>query len=124
MQRKSVHLLVPALVLFALAAAAGCGSKDKGTNPMGTTEPFESGNLSSSAPNNIFVHRFNTAGSFGYRCRFHSGMAGTVNVAASGVDSPLVQIQNNFFNPSAVTVKTGGYVKWVDIGTTHSVTRP
>src|SRR5215813_5274985 len=113
MLRRPTLSLVTALVLFAIAAAmAGCGSKsDKGTNPMPTTEPFESGNLGSGA---VFVHRFNTAGSFGYRCRIHSNMTGTVNVTATGSDSVPVAMPGLNFTPASVTVKTGGYVKWTN----------
>ncbi len=126
MQRKPAQFLAPILILTTalFGVMAGCSKSDKGTNPMPTTEPFESGNLTSVAGSNTFVHTFNTVGSFGYRCRIHNGMAGTVNVAASGVDSPQVTIQNNFFNPGTVSVKTGSYVKWVDIGVTHTVSRP
>src|SRR5262249_33265526 len=122
MQRRPMLYLVATLTLLALSAAmTGCGSKDKGTNPMSTTEPFESGNLGTGAG---FVHRFNTAGSFGYRCRIHSNMTGTVNVTAAGGDSVPVAISDFKFTPAAVTVKTGGYVKWTNGGSTRTVSRP
>ena len=124
MQRRPMLYLVLTLALLAVSGAmSGCSKSDKGTNPMSTTEPFESGNLSSSGPTSIFVHRFNTVGSFGYRCRIHSVMTGTVDVAASGVDSPTVRISNNQFTPAVVSVKTGSYVKWANIGAPHTVTR-
>jgi len=122
MQRRPILSLAPILTLFALTLAiAGCGSKDKGTNPMATTEPFESGNLTSGK---VFVHRFNTAGSFSYRCRFHSPMTGTITVQAGGSDSVLLSITDNAFQ-AGPAVKPTGYVKWTHNGTiTHSVTRP
>jgi plastocyanin len=101
----------------------GCSSKDKGTNVTQTTEPFESGDLSSSGPTSIFVRTFGTAGSFSYHCRFHSSMTGVVNVATGGADSFIVAITNNAF-AAASPIKPGGYVKWVNGGSTHSVTRP
>lgn len=122
MQRKSLLSLVPVLVLLALPGLiAGCGSKDKGTNPMATTEPFESGNLANGGQ---FVHVFNTAGSFGYFCRIHgSAMSGTVSVTVGAGDSAVVQIGNNFFNPTPASVKPGGYVRWHNTGSTHTVSR-
>ena len=73
----------------------------------------------------IAKYVFGTAGSFGYRCRLHNGMTGTVDVSVSAGDSAVVQIGNNFFNPTPATVKPGGYVRWVSIVTTaHTVSRP
>ena len=122
---RPAHSLLPLAVLLALSAAmAGCGSKDKGTNPMNTTEPFESGGMSTNGPS-TFVHVFSTAGSFGYRCRIHGGMAGTINVTTGAADSAVVSIGNNFFNPTPVSIKPGGYARWVSTTTTtHTVTRP
>jgi plastocyanin len=123
MKRKSLLSLLPVLILLALPGLmAGCASKDKGTNPMPTTEPFESGNILNGGQ---FVHTFNTAGSFSYFCRIHgSNMSGTVNVSVSAGDSVPVQIGNNFFNPTPASVKPGGYVRWFNTGTTHTVSRP
>lgn len=128
MQRKSLLSLVTVLILLALPGLmAGCASKDKGTNPMPTTEPFESGDLSSNGPA-TFVHVFGTAGSFSYRCRRHSQMTATVSVATGGQDSALVPIANFAFGaPTAggLPIKPGGYVRWVSVVTTlHTVTRP
>ena len=119
MQRKLVLFVVPALV--ALSALAGCGSKDKGTNPMPTTEPFESGDLSNSAG---FTHTFNTAGSFSYHCRHHN-MSGVINVTAGAADSAFVQLGDNFFNPSTASIKPGARVRWKNGGAmVHTVSRP
>ena len=123
MQRKSLLFLSAVLTLLAAPGLmAGCGSKDKGTNPtMATTEPFESGNI---PPGGVFVHTFNTAGSFGYFCRIHgTGMSGTINVSAGAGDSAFVQIGNNSFNPTPASVKPGGRVRWFNNGSTHTVSR-
>jgi len=90
-------------------------------------EPFESGNLSNTGPTGIFVHTFNTAGSFSYRCRIHPSMTGVVSVAAAGSDSVIVPISDFAFGApttGSFPVKTTGYVKWDNNGTTHTVTRP
>jgi len=122
MQRKSLLFLSAVLILLALPGLlAGCGSKDKGTNPMTATESFESGNLANGAE---FVHVFNTAGSFGYFCRIHgSGMSGTVNVTVGAGDTALVEIRNNFFTPTPASIKPGGHVRWHNFGSTHTVSR-
>jgi plastocyanin len=128
MQRKSLLSLVPVLILLALPGLmVGCSSKDKGTNPMATTEPFESGDLASNGTAN-FVHVFGTAGSFGYRCRHHPVMTATVTVSAGGADSAVVPIADFAFGAptvGALPIKPGGKVKWVSLVTTlHTVTRP
>jgi plastocyanin len=109
---------------------SGCGgsssSNNQVTNP--STEPFESGAL---AGGDTFVHRFATAGSFGYRCRFHAIMTGTVSVAAGGADSAVISIVSStvpFPGPSvgSLPIKPTGYVRWINNngGTAHTVTRP
>jgi len=125
MQRKFVLFRWPIVLLLALAGVmAACSKSDKGTNPMPTTEPFESGDLASNAAK-TFVHIFNTSGSFGYRCRHHSSMTGTIVVTAGAGDSVVVSIGDLFFNPSSATIKPGGYARWITGTTTlHTVTRP
>ena len=121
--RTAFSTLVLPAVIALTALLPGCSSDDSNptTAPPATTEPFESNNLLNGQ---LFVHTFATAGSFGYRCRIHSGMAASVTVAPAGVDSPLVTITNNQFNPNPVTVKTGSYVRWLNQGSTHTVSRP
>jgi plastocyanin len=118
------------LVLMAFGAAlivGGCSSKDKGTNPPASTtmDSFDSGTMGGTP----FTHTFNTAGTFGYRCKFHSavGMTGTVTVddnAANTTASVTVGQGGSVFTPASVTVKTGGTVTWTLSAGTHTVTRP
>ena len=121
--------LLPTAVV-ALFAVSSCGSDSNPTNPNpnpnpGTPNPtFNSGNLNTSAPTNVFVFTFPDSGSFGYRCTIHTGMNGTVVVSSAGLDSPVVNVTNNVFTPATVNVKTGSYVKWTNTQGVHTVTRP
>ena len=45
-----------------------------------TDGSWDSGNL---APGQSFEHRFDTAGSYSYLCRYHPGMTGTIEVSGS-----------------------------------------
>jgi plastocyanin len=115
----------------ALLAVSSCGS-DNTTNPNPNPNPnpggpnptFNSGNLNTSAPTNVFVFTFPDSGSFGYRCTIHAGMNGTVVVSSAGADSPVVNVTSNAFTPNPVNVKTGSYVKWTNTQGVHTVTRP
>ena len=117
-------VLVPCLVATAMLLPA-CSKKDKGTNPV-VQEPFESNDLGTSGPTSIFVHTFMTNGSFGFRCRHHPIMTGTVTVAPGGADSVTWPLGNTAFGTPTPgsTVRVGGYVKWVNSSGTHTVTRP
>jgi plastocyanin len=120
--RRTAPLALPAVLL--LIVLGGCGSDDSPNAPNPSTlETFDSGTL---APNQEYTRTFGTTpGSYGYRCKFHSGMSGTVVVNASGVDSAHVDIKDNFFDPASVTVKPGGKVNWENKGVVnHSATRP
>ena len=137
-RRFPIRYLIPlaALVLLGALAFAGCSKKPTapygttgstgggGGGTGGTTESFDSGLFSSGE----FVHTFANSGDFGYHCVLHgtptSGMRGTVHVVAGAADSPSVAVGSNFYNPATVSVKPGGYVKWVASGSTHSVTTP
>jgi hypothetical protein len=130
MKYKAVVFTLSAAALLAVVLVSGCGgsssSNNQVTNPP--TEPFESGAL---AGGDTFVHRFATAGSFGYRCRFHAIMTGTVSVAAGGADSAVISIVSStvpFPGPSvgSLPIKPTGYVRWINNngGTAHTVTRP
>ena len=134
-QRNPLRLgrtLSIAIITTGLAVLLACSKKGEPSQPYGggggggtTTEPFDSGIFSSSSPVNVFVHTFNTPGDYAYHCRVHgTAMSGTVHVAAALPDSTIVTISNNSYSPPSVNVKTGGYVKWANNGSSHSVTRP
>ena len=120
--------LVFVLMIFGAVLIAGGCSKDKGTNPPATGgstgDNFDSGNLGGTP----FTHTFNTAGSFPYHCKNHSGMVGTVTVddnAANTTASVTVGAGGgNVFSPTPITVKTGGTVTWTRSTGVHTVTRP
>ena len=111
------------LVLAGLAAAVylvSCSSSGGGspTSPGGgggtVSFSFTFPSVGSSS-SQVFA----TAGSYAYRCNTHqgSGMTGTVVVnAGSAVDSAIVNVgsgSSNVFDPSSVTIKPGGLVRWV-----------
>jgi plastocyanin len=111
----------------AAVVALGCSS-NKGGNPMnpgpGGGPTFSSGRLRNAG--DVFVFTFTQDGSWNYHCGLHgTAMSGTVVVSAAGQDSPVVNVGvgGNFFNPSSVNVKNGGYVKWVWSTGVHTVVR-
>ncbi len=122
--------IVLALLVVGAAIVLSCSKKSSSpTAPGGgggATETFDSGAFSSGG---VFVHTFNTSGTYRYHCSFHgtqtSGMFGDVVVSAAGGDSPLVVTPSLNFSPQTVNVKPGGYVKWMNnTATPHTVTRP
>jgi plastocyanin len=123
--RTVVSLLFAFTLLFLFALLPGCGSKDSNPAPTApVAEPFESGDLLTGT---TFVRTFANAGSFSYRCRFHNGMSGTVTVATGGADSARIEITSNAFGApvaGSLPIKPGGYVRWLNLHITHSVTRP
>ena len=128
MKFRAVLSMLPAAALVVFAVMSGCSSSDsnKVTNPPPILEPFESGNILNGG---TFVHVFAAVGTFSYRCRIHSpNMTGTVTVAAGGADSAVVPIgpANVFGAPTvgSLPIHAGGYVRWINNGTTHTVSRP
>src|SRR5436309_7838142 len=113
-------LVSAAVVLLAVAIAVSACSKksSKVTNPGGGGGlELDSGIIAANGGG--FQHTFNTAGTFPYHCTIHSAMTGnSVTVStSSSVDSALVNIVSSSapgFSPSAVTVKVGGKVRWVN----------
>jgi plastocyanin len=115
---------IPAALVALLSAVllGGC-SKDKGTDPGGSTGgttfdiPLPSGRSA--------VFTFDHVATHPYHCGIHPAMTGTVDISASSsVDSVVVTVNATAggFNPSAVTIKVGGYVRWVNVGSfNHSV---
>ncbi len=87
------------------------------------TPAFDSGPLAPGAA--PFDVPFGTPGTFTYHCNFHP-MQGTVNVVGGGPSLATVTIEDvpvPRFNPSTVTVGSGGTVRWTHGGSqTHSVT--
>lgn len=77
-------------------------------------------------PGGTFEAMLGAEGVFGYRCRFHPNMQGTVNVVPGGAELATVTIRDSpdmIFDPPAVTVRPGGTVRWENVGAmTHSAT--
>ena len=131
MKLRSVVFTLSAAAVVAFAVmVSGCGGSSSSNNTVTNppTEPFDSGTLTSGGS---FRHDFATAGSFGYRCRFHAIMTGTVTVATGGADSAVISIVSStvpFPAPSvgSLPIKPTGYVRWINNngGTAHTVTRP
>ena len=123
--------LVVASILATLASCSGGSSPTPtGGNPGGGTPtapaPFR---LTFPTAGRSVTVVFPNPGTFPYHCEAHQGdgMAGAVIVHASGVDSMVVSVgpgSNRTFNPSSVTIKPGGSVRWVNAGTRndHTVT--
>lgn len=118
-----------ALVMGAALAGAlfmvGCSSKDDNpAGPMGGGPTWSSGVLPTGGS---YQRTFTEVGSWNYRCTIHSGMTGVVNVdpGAANPESVVVSIATPMrFNLANVTVKTGGYVRWVNQdGANHTATR-
>ena len=128
--RSIVFVSALGLELAAALAAGGC-SKDKGTNPVTTTntttETFNSGDLVSGTPFTHIYSTASTAGGFGYHCAHHAGMTGTVVVDANSANTTAsvnVGGATNVFAPSSVTIKPGGTVTWTLVSGVHTVTSP
>jgi len=122
--RFRIVVLAALVLVTSTASLYGC-SKDKGTNPVPTPESFDSGDLTGTP----FTHKFDTPGTFGYRCKYHAGapyyMTGTVIVdPMSANTSGAVSVGNFAFTPPSVTIKTGSIVTWTLAAGTHTVTRP
>jgi plastocyanin len=127
----SKHVLSRVVIFATLAAMLGVASCSKGGSP---TAPDGDGggagslfNLGPFALGQSARFTFANAGTVGYHCIPHRsmGMIGTVQVDAGGSDSVVVQISSaNQFVPSAVHIKPGGYVRWVNSSgsTEHTVT--
>jgi plastocyanin len=119
--RRPIALLATAVSIVALVFVVSCGS-DNNNSGGGGVQPREldSGNI---PPGGVYQHTFAGAGTFNYHCQIHSGMNGQVIVVNGSADSMLVTIgPGNAFNPTPATVKPGGYVRWINAGSTHTVT--
>ena len=135
MRKQALILALGGITVLALVIAA-CSKSSNPTSPYGggggggSTGPTF--NFGPFATGQSAQQQFTTVDSFGYYCSPHrnSGMVGTVNVAATGVDSALVTIapgNSLTFTPATVAIKQNGFVRWVNAGTgtpMHTVTRP
>lgn len=130
MRRSIVTLAALASIAVASPLLTGCGKSGGGGTP---TTPGTSLTLAFTFPAQgaSRLHTFTEAGVFDYRCIPHggSGMTGRVTVdAGSANDSVVVNVGQGglFFVPSSVTIKVGGYVRWVNASTmtNHTVTYP
>lgn len=76
----------PGSVLIAVGGTVNwLNDDDRPHTVTGDSGGFDSGPMSARAR---FSHRFDTPGSFGYNCAFHSGMRGTINVVRPGSPPP------------------------------------
>ena len=137
-----------AFVLVAAVVASCSGGSSNSTAPTPVPGPNFSfafpatGTVATPGTSNKRVFATGTAevGSWDYRCIPHasSGMTGTVIVdAASTKDSALVGVgagnalefreilPGGTFGTSTVTIKPGGYVRWINVSNMaiHTVTR-
>ena len=134
---------IPALVFLA-AIGSGCSSSSTNTTApvpvpgpnFNYAFPGTGTSLTSPGTSNKRPFTITEVGSWDYRCQAHatSGMTGTVVVdTMSTNDSQVVSVGapgpnpgNLNFVPKTVTIKPGGYVRWVNVSsmTTHTVSRP
>ena len=121
--------LLAVVLLVGIGAFIAC-SKNNSGNPVspGGSGGTNLGALPLAAGGGSSSFTFNTAGVVAYKCGIHPTImtGNSVTVAASStVDSVLVNVvgvSTPGFNPSSVTVKVGGEVRWVNsTGITHSV---
>ena len=145
LSRLARAIFALAFVLVA-AVVASCSKSSNSTAPTpptsGPTFSFgfpATGTLASPGTSNRRIFTATEVGTWTYHCIPHAsaGMTGTVVVdAAATADSALVgvgannalqfaQIVNGAFGSSSVTIKPGGYVRWVNVSNmnVHTVTR-
>lgn|SRR5262249_60937521 len=129
MSHRPRRILPVLALLTALTLAAGCsGNNGSSPTPPVTGPTF---NFTFPATGVSDTLHFRDVGAWAYHCLAHAslGMTGTVVVdPASVIDSSVVQVGagNTFsFSPASVTIKPGGYVRWVNVSglTNHTVTR-
>jgi len=113
---------ITVLVALTLVAAMACGGSSGSTTSPGNGKlELNSGSF---GPGHQYQHRFATAGTYHYRCLFHSPMTGTVNVSAAAIDTLVnVNITSSTSPFPGASVKTGGKVVWTNnTGMNHTVT--
>lgn len=128
---RSTSFLAAAFTLALGLAAAGCASKDPASPNPPAGGPRFNFTFPGVGPNGTSQHlQINDIGTWNYACTPHAsqGMTGTIVVAASGPDSALVNVGPGNaleFQPSTVTIRTGGHVRWQNQSnrTDHTATR-
>src|SRR5688572_30820880 len=111
---KPAVLLIAIAALLAPAAGAQMGQGAQG-DPL-----FDSGNI---ATGTSFSWTFNETGTFGYHCKIHPSMKGTVQVAAAGTATGAVAIVTSKYAPPSITIGKGGSVSWTNADAfAHTVT--
>ncbi len=122
--QRPVSPIVALGLAAVLTLAASCNTSPTNAPPPpgggGTVKELDSGNI----PNGgVYSHTFAGAGTFHYHCTIHgTGMAGQVIVVNGAADSALVTIANNTYTPDVASVRPGGSVRWINSGSTHTVT--
>ena len=117
------------VAMLAVAVLLGCSKSTDSTAPAPpVTGPRFDFRFPGAGPNGTSQKLvFTDIGTWNYVCTTHApGMAGAITVAAAGVDSQVVNLTNSdTFSPATVTLKQGGYIRWVNQSsmTNHTVTR-
>ena len=102
------------LLSLLLLSAAACGSNNGGGQTTSPGNPLEL-NSGDFGAGGRYEHRFNTAGTYPYRCVHHSPMTGSVLVNASAADTLVsVSITSSSAPFPAASVKPGGRVVWTN----------
>ena len=112
------------IAMFVVVVLLGCGKSTDSTAPPPVTGP--TWNFTFPQTGTSHQRTFTEVGTWNYTCTSHAGMNGTITVGASGVDSQVVNlIAGNQFSPPTVSLKTGGYIRWVNTSSTlnHTSTR-
>jgi plastocyanin len=124
--RDTRRIAARSLAILLLAAGA-CGGDDATTNPPSGGKELDSGNV---ANGGVYQHTFANAGFYSYHCALHACMThGTVTVTSGQQDSALVNIvagsggcPQGAYSPLNVSINPGGFVRWTNQSTTHTVT--
>lgn len=125
--RRSV-LYLSILVALSLAVLAACSKNSSNPYSPGGGGGGTTLNLLLPSGGGSASVTFASAGTFAYKCKIHPTImfGDTVFVSSSSATDSIVVnvvgISTPGFSPSNVTIKTGGYVRWVNpTGVTHGV---
>jgi len=116
------HRLTSMALLTFAALVASCG--DKATNPNNNPPAALELNSGNMPTGRSYSHTFANAGTYNYFCTVHGvSMSGSITVSGTTPDSVLVTIgPGNSYNPASASVKVTGTVRWINIGSDHTVT--